>query len=84
MSYQTSCLPPLYHTEVTCDILLDPANGGIQYTTGTIGPLDYLTTATYVCNLGFGLSGGNVMRTCISSMDGPGVWNGTAPICEGI
>ena len=47
-----------------------------------IAPFDYLTTATYSCNTGFGLSGGDTIRTCVGSSSGPGEWDGTAPTCE--
>ena len=69
---------------VTCDALPNPTSGNIQYSTGTDAPFDYLTTATYCCVEGYGLSGVDTIRTCISSPDGPGVWNGIAPTCEGI
>ena len=44
---------------------------------------DHGTTATYSCNEGFGLSGGDVVRTC--GGDGrivTGEWSGSAPSCE--
>ena len=40
---------------------------------------DFRTTATYGCNTGFGLSGGDTVSTC----GGPtGQWSGIAPSCE--
>ena len=41
------------------------------------------TVATFSCNDGFGLSGGDGMRTCGgdgSSSDG--MWSGTSPTCD--
>ncbi len=42
-----------------------------------------MTNATYSCDTGYGLSGGNPVRTCVSSDSGPGEWSGTALTCEG-
>ena len=42
-----------------------------------------MTTATYSCDPGFGLSGGDSVRTCTGSTENPGEWTGTAPTCEG-
>ena len=81
-----SCLNILYfvNTAITCSGLSTPSNGIITYTTDTTAPFDYLTTATYVCNTGYGLSGGNRVRNCVGSVAGPGEWSGTAPTCEGV
>ena len=74
-------------TAITCQTGLVPPSGGtITYTsTSSSAPWPYLTTATYRCfdERGFGLSGGNRVRTCVGSSSGPGEWDGTAPICEG-
>ena len=70
-------------TAITCSSLSPPTNAIINYATDTISPFDYRTTATYVCDSGFGLSGGNRVRTCVGSSAGPGEWNGTAPTCQG-
>ena len=53
-------------------------------TTDTMAPFDYQTTATYTCDVGFGLLGGDLLRICVGSSSGPGEWSGTAPTCEGI
>ncbi len=42
-----------------------------------------MTNATYGCDDGFGLSGGDRVRTCGSSSSGPGEWNGVNLTCEG-
>ena len=60
-----------------------PTNGIITYAADTTSPFDYQTTASYSCDTGFGLSGGDSVRTCVSSSAGPGEWSGTAPTCEG-
>ena len=66
-----------------CRSLTVPTNGVITYTADTTSPFDYQTTASYSCDAGFGLSGGNRVRTCVSSSSGPGEWSGIAPTCEG-
>ncbi len=73
-----------FHAAITCSILTDPSNGVITYTTDTTAPFDYQTTATYSCDAGFRLSIGYTARSCVGSTNGPGIWSGTAPTCEGI
>ncbi len=64
-----------------CPELVEPTNGDITFSGATSGFV--FMTATYSCDLGYGLSGGNTtVRTCTSNM-GPGEWTGTAPLCEG-
>ncbi len=58
-------------------------NGRISYQDDTIAPFVFETTVTYSCDTGYGMSGGNPVRTCVSSDSGPGEWSGTAPTCEG-
>ncbi len=42
------------------------------------------STATYTCNIGTHLLvGGTPVRNCIKSGLGPGIWDGSAPVCEG-
>ena len=56
-------------------------NGQISYDTFDF---DYGTTATYSCDTGFGLSGGDKERVCGGNGSSPnGVWNGVTPHCEG-
>ncbi len=73
----------LFTVEIVCSDLTDPYNGVITYTTDTIAPFDYQTSATYSCDGGFGLLGGDLLRSCVGSSSGPGEWSGTAPIYEG-
>ena len=37
---------------------------------------------TYSCDDGYGLLGGDSVRTCVRSPTGPGEWLGIAPTCE--
>ena len=42
------------------------------------------TTATYQCDSGYELTGGDTVRTCTGDGSSPvGQWNGTAPNCSG-
>ncbi|XP_064387965.1 uncharacterized protein LOC135336171 isoform X3 [Halichondria panicea] len=70
--------------EIVCLDLTVPTNGIITYTTDTMAPFDYQTTATYTCDVGFGLLGGDLLRICVGSSSGPGEWSGTAPTCEAL
>ena len=65
----------------TCPDLTVPANGMISYNMGTASPRPEDTVATYSCDTGFTLTGGDTMRTCSG---GAGAWDGTAPTCTGI
>ena len=67
-----------------CTSLTSPSNGLISYGPDTTSPFNYQTTATYSCNAGYGLSGGDRTRQCVSFGSGDGGWSGTAPTCEGI
>ncbi len=53
-------------------------NGMVEYSDTTI-PRDEDSTATYSCDTGLTLTGGDTMRTCTVSG-----WDGTAPTCTGI
>ncbi len=66
----------------TCTSLAIPTNGIITYATDTIAPFNYQTMATYSCVAGYGLSGGDTVRTC-ETASGGGSWVGSAPTCEG-
>ncbi len=74
----------ILHPALTCASLTAPNNGMITYATDTTAPFDYQTTATYSCNPGYGLSGGDTVRTCTGLADSSGEWTGTAPTCEGL
>ena len=70
-------------TAVTCSSLTALTNGDISYAADTSAPFDFETIATYRCNNGFGLSGGDRVRTCMLSPLGGGFWSGVAPACNG-
>ena len=57
----------------------------IVYSSDTTESYDYGTTATYQCDSGYELSGGDTMRTCTGDGSSPvGQWNGTGSIsCTG-
>ena len=75
----------VFFVAITCTRLILPTNGIISYATDITAPFDYRATATYSCDPGYGLSGGDTVRTCFDSPDGVGgEWTGTAPICRGI
>ena len=63
-----------------CPVLTAPTNGVITYSGGSSA---LLGTATYSCNTGFRLSGGDTVRTCVGATGSSGEWTGTAPTCQG-
>ncbi len=65
-------------TDVFCPMLPDPANGVITYLSDIDAPFDYLTTATYSCNVGYGLSDSSSIRICGNT----GEWSGVVPECN--
>lgn len=65
-----------------CTSLAPLNNGLLSYGPDTASPYDYQTTATYSCNEGYGLFGGDRARQCDSSSPGDGGWSGTTPTCE--
>ncbi len=62
-----------------CPELMEPENGVITFS-GTNS--EFMTMAMYSCNSGYGLSGGDTVRTCETGSNG-GIWSGTEPICVG-
>ena len=66
-----------------CLELTAPANGQIEYNTDQTPDFDFGTVATYHCDRGYGISGGNGVRMCggdVSSF--VGLWSGIDPSCE--
>ncbi len=59
--------------EITCEQLIDPDNGIVDLTGINVG-----SRATYSCDKGFDLTGGQFIRTCQPN----GQWSGDAPSCE--
>ena len=62
-----------YSLVVSCEVLIDPANGQVSHTAGTT----FGQTVTYSCDTGYNLVGDST-RTCQAD----GIWSGSAPICE--
>ena len=82
-NYTTNHLPQF--TEFTCTDLPDPTNGIVTFSTDTVAPFSLKTRATYSCDQGYGLSGGNTVRTCGPNADNTnpeGVWSGNVPACH--
>ena len=59
-----------------------PPNSEIAYAPDTTAPFDFETAATYRCSNGFGLSGGDRVRTCLSGTLEGGVWSGVSATCD--
>ena len=56
----------------------------IVYSSDMTEPYDYGTTATYECDTGYEITGGESERTCTSDgSSSVGQWSGTAPVCSG-
>ena len=70
-AWVASC--PTCYVEFDCDQLDDPRNGRVRVTGTRPG-----SAATYSCNSGFNLFGGNENRRCV---EGSG-WSGEAPTCQ--
>ncbi len=78
------CVKLLICAAITCPALFAPANGQVTFVTDTTAPYDFATVATYTCNTGYGLIGGDVSRSCGGDMSNTtGVWSGVVPTCEG-
>ena len=69
---------------ISCSTLPAAQNGIFFPSTDVSEPYDYGTTATYQCDSGYELTGGDTVRTCTGNGSSPvGQWNGTAPVCTG-
>ena len=68
---------------MNCSQLPGLSNGTITYSSAMqIGSsFEAKTTATYSCLTGFSLTGGDIVRFCEGHP--AGLWNGTAPTCNG-
>ena len=68
-----------------CSSLSAPLNGSITFVVDTTPTFDFMTAATYKCDSGFALSGGDEVRICEEGLiEGVGEWSGTKPICDGL
>lgn len=66
-----------------CPDLSDPVNGNIVFKVDTTAFFEFGTTATYVCNPGFGITGESPVRTCDGDHTSTtGAWTETAPTCD--
>ena len=67
-----------------CPHIADPTYGQIVFALDDEAPFDLATTATYSCYSGYGLMGGDTVRTCEESGGSViGAWSGIAPSCGG-
>ena len=72
----------IFIAAIMCTDLPAPADGRVTYT-DTTSPYDFGTVATYVCDSGFGISGGNRTRACGGlDLSTVGTWNGIAATCD--
>ena len=71
-------------TVIKCSALPNIENGDIVYSDDISEPYDYGTTATYQCDSGYELTGGDTVRTCTGDGSSPVVqWNGIETKCTG-
>ena len=61
-----------------------PNDVSVEYSTEMVPEFVFGTTATYSCSEGFGLNGGDAVRTCgpDGNDDTTGLWSGNAPSCD--
>ena len=69
-------------TAIMCPMLSTPSNGIITYSEEPSPTLGFMETATYSCAVGYGLSGGDRVRTCVGPAGSSGEWTGITPRCE--
>ncbi len=73
-----------FYTDSMCPHIPDPRYGQIYFTEDNVAPFEENTKATYSCDLGYGLVGGDSLRTCeMNESNVNGVWSGEAPSCGG-
>ena len=80
-SYITLCL----HVAIRCPALPTMDNGIVIYSSNiSMSQYVYGATATFQCDSGYELTGGDTVRTCTGDGSSPvGQWNGTATVCTG-
>ena len=72
----------LWMTVIRCPALPTVKDAVVTYS--TMSQYDYGTTATYQCDSGYELTGGDTLRTCTGDGSSPvGQWSGAAPVCTG-
>ncbi len=74
----------LFFPAHVCPDLPEFSNGVITFSIEQISLVEFVRAATYSCEPGFELVGGNVTRLCVGDESSPiAMWTGTAPTCEG-
>ena len=67
-----------------CPDIANPEHGRVTFDHDSLAPFIPGTNATYNCDLGYGLEGGDEVRTCeMNGFNPDGVWSGVAPTCVG-
>ncbi len=77
-------LPIIYYTcaAITCGALTAVMNRRITYSVTTNNRYAHSTTATYMCDTGYNITGQYHTRTCEGDGRSPiGTWSGEAPEC---
>lgn len=72
-TYYTAYMHLVFLSAVDCGSLDNPVNGDVD-----VPQTEFPGVATYTCNTGYILSGGNT-RTCQTNE----MWSGVAPTCRG-
>jgi len=71
-------------TAIRCPDIPDPDNGDIVFSPDTIALFDLATEASYVCDRGFALVGGDETSICVvDPVVNDGIWTGERPNCTG-
>ncbi len=75
----------LLRTAIKCPPLSNPTNGSVSYSNvpGQNNSYAFNVKATYSCNSGFALVGGNQTKNCSGDGSTIGAFNGLAPTCKG-
>ncbi len=74
-----TCTEDIDPPPTTCSDLSSLTNGMIMYSAGSPGNRPFLASATYTCNTGYTLTGGETTRVCASG----GIWSGSPSTCQG-
>ena len=79
------CFKLFSFTAIMCLDLPNPQNGRIDFSIDETAFFDYNTNATYVCDIGYGLTDEGAVRICGGDETSTtGVWSGDSPTCEGV
>ena len=70
-----------FYPGITCPLRSPPINGQVDFSTDSL--LTHGAMATYSCDEGYGLTGGDAVIMCAGDGSDPfGSWNGAVPTCE--